>query len=80
MRSKTMERTKNFEVAKAKFLGIMASLFDRTVRDDEVDLLDRVLWEQENYLVEDFGVTSEEILDIEDLFWITPNSYTIIPV
>lgn len=61
-------KTNRFEEAKAKLLGIMASLFDRTVKENEIDTLSTVLWEQENFLEEDYGVTTEEILEIEDYF------------
>ena len=67
------------ENARAKLLGIMESLFDRTVKESEIDALNTVLWEQENYLEEDYGVTREEILEIEDSFWGTNKNYRIIP-
>ena len=60
-------------------MGLMESLFDRTVKENEVDALDAVLWEQENYLEEDYDITREEILEIEDSFWGRANNYRIIP-
>lgn len=72
-------KTNRFEEAKAKLLGIMASLFDRTVKENEIDTLSTVLWEQENYLEEDYSVTREEILEIEDYFWGNCKNYKIIP-
>lgn len=68
------------ENAKAKLLGLMASMFGREVPENEVDDLDVALGEQERYLMEDYGVTYDDILPWEDEFWFNPNNgYKIIP-
>ena len=68
------------ENAKAKLMGIMESMFGREVPASEVDDLDVALGEQERYLIDDYGVTYDDILDWEDDFWLNPNNgYKIIP-
>ena len=68
------------ENAKAKLLGLMASMFSREVPSSEVEMLDIALGEQERYLMEDYGVTYDDILPWEDEFWYNPNNgYKIIP-
>ena len=69
------------ENAKAKLMGLMASLFGREVPANEVDIMDNALAEQERYLMEDYNLTYDDIIPWEEEFWSNPNNgYRIIPV